>query len=171
MLLDDCWADTSRDENDELQPSPHLFPSGGYIHYILFYEYIIYYTYITHNILYIRNGCISRLSSSKKNVSWALHLHWHQDMQEKSSRLFYKFNFAHDNIFTTILELFLRFISFTYIIYINLLIVIFKNETSSRILWAFRYGCKNLCKMGSWYGEGNCFLIHGICHMINILSV
>lgn len=28
ILLDDCWADKSRDENDELQPSPKLFPSG-----------------------------------------------------------------------------------------------------------------------------------------------
>ena len=28
VLLDDCWSDTDRDENGELQPSPHLFPSG-----------------------------------------------------------------------------------------------------------------------------------------------
>jgi alpha-galactosidase len=28
ILLDDCWAHTERDENDELQPSPKLFPSG-----------------------------------------------------------------------------------------------------------------------------------------------
>lgn len=28
MLLDDCWSDTDRDANGELQPSPKLFPSG-----------------------------------------------------------------------------------------------------------------------------------------------
>lgn len=28
VLLDDCWADTSRDANGELQPSPKLFPNG-----------------------------------------------------------------------------------------------------------------------------------------------
>lgn len=28
MLLDDCWSHTERDANGELQPSPHLFPSG-----------------------------------------------------------------------------------------------------------------------------------------------
>ena len=28
ILLDDCWADTERDANGELQPSPKLFPSG-----------------------------------------------------------------------------------------------------------------------------------------------
>jgi len=28
ILLDDCWSDHERDENGELQPSPHLFPSG-----------------------------------------------------------------------------------------------------------------------------------------------
>jgi len=28
VLLDDCWSDTDRDENGELQPSPHLFPNG-----------------------------------------------------------------------------------------------------------------------------------------------
>jgi alpha-galactosidase len=37
MLLDDCWSDTERDSNGELQPSPKLFPSGmkalaDYIH-------------------------------------------------------------------------------------------------------------------------------------------
>ena len=37
ILLDDCWADTSRDENGELQPSPKLFPNGmaslaAYVH-------------------------------------------------------------------------------------------------------------------------------------------
>lgn len=37
ILLDDCWAHTERDENDELQPSPKLFPSGmaalsSYVH-------------------------------------------------------------------------------------------------------------------------------------------
>jgi alpha-galactosidase len=26
ILLDDCWSDTSRDVNGELQPSPKLFP-------------------------------------------------------------------------------------------------------------------------------------------------
>ena len=28
ILLDDCWSDTERDANGELQPSPKLFPSG-----------------------------------------------------------------------------------------------------------------------------------------------
>jgi alpha-galactosidase len=28
MLLDDCWSDSDRDANGELQPSPKLFPSG-----------------------------------------------------------------------------------------------------------------------------------------------
>jgi alpha-galactosidase len=28
MLLDDCWSDTERDVNGELQPSPKLFPNG-----------------------------------------------------------------------------------------------------------------------------------------------
>lgn len=37
ILLDDCWADHSRDANDNLQPAPNQFPSGmkslaDYIH-------------------------------------------------------------------------------------------------------------------------------------------
>jgi alpha-galactosidase len=28
LLLDDCWADHQRDENDNLQPAPKQFPSG-----------------------------------------------------------------------------------------------------------------------------------------------
>lgn len=28
VFLDDCWSDTERDANGELQPNPHLFPNG-----------------------------------------------------------------------------------------------------------------------------------------------